>query len=181
LIVFLLKHRESWQKMASKKEFIQSLKDIGHAQMPLPISSGYDALWEVQDWATMDHCLGLELKPGGLLFPVFAQFGEIAKTEHILAIRTAPDDEDGIWHDDGSRDLAFTVSFNKDPKSILGGELLLRKKGEEQYVALAPPPWGFLTVIKTGRQGYEHRVLKVSRGVRMVCAGWINYSESLYI
>jgi len=32
--------------------------------------------------------------------------------EHIIAIRKAPGDEEGIWHDDGSRSLGFSLSLN---------------------------------------------------------------------
>ena len=176
----MLKHRDNWQKMAEKKEFIQSLRHFGHFQHIVHLSACYQQFIEQERWQELDKQLETELLPQHILHDFFSLFGVIEKTEHIIAVRSELEDEDGIWHDDGSRDLAFTLSFNKDPKMIQGGEFLLRKKGELEPIVLAPPPWGVLTVILTGKMGFEHRVLKVKKGRRIVCAGWINYKAGTF-
>ncbi len=93
--------------------------------------------------------------------------------EHILALRRGddPDEEDGIWHDDSSRKLAFSWSLNfwGLPE---GGALGIRKMGHESGVELGPYPPGKLIIFQTGQSGFEHRTAKVTNGRRLVCAGW---------
>lgn len=97
----------------------------------------------------------------------------IKKTEFITPLRTPPD-EDGIWHDDGSREMAFSIGLNLQPKNIEGGKFLFREKGTEEYLEFPPLAWGQLLIFATGTDGFEHRVLKVTKGQRLVIAGWLN-------
>lgn len=109
-----------------------------------------------------------------MIFQSLSKFIVINNTEHIISIRQEGQDEDGIWHDDGSRELAFTLSLTTNPDQIEGGNLLLRKKGEVNFHRIKTPTFGTVTIMKTGQDGYEHCVEKVTKGKRIICAGWIN-------
>lgn len=93
--------------------------------------------------------------------------------EHILALRRGddPDEEDGIWHDDSSRKLAFSWSLNFWVLPV-GGALGIRKMGATSGVELGPYLPGKLIIFQTGQSGFEHRTARVIKGRRLVCAGW---------
>ncbi|MDD0852000.1 2OG-Fe(II) oxygenase [Halobacteriovorax sp. GB3] len=114
-------------------------------------------------------------KEGGLLFDELKQYANFNSIEHIIALRKAETDEEGIWHCDGSRNLAFTWSLNLNPELIEGGELFFRKKGSDQIMTIHPPEFATLVVFCTGMDGYEHRVGKVKRGERLTYAGWCSF------
>ena len=146
----------------------------GFTQLKLVLPNEVEDYIQEKNWVKLDSLLSDLLRPGQLLFNELSKFVEINHTEHIIAIRNADDDEDGIWHDDGSRELAFTVSLTKNAEEIEGGILQLRKKGLLESQNISTPEFGTLTIMNTGREGYEHRVLKVTNGIRIICAGWIN-------
>lgn len=128
-----------------------------------------------EDWITLDRLLERETKAGGTIYHAISAFIAIEQVEHIIAIRRGGDDEDGIWHDDGSRQLAFTLSLVEDLDQLQGGILQLRPKNKPATLELIPTPaYGTLTIIKTGHHGFEHCLLKVQKGLRIICAGWIN-------
>ena len=106
------------------------------------------------------------------LAPLLAEHKEFNHIEHILSYRQGDDpfEEDGIWHDDGSRVLAFSLSLNVFGE-MAGGSLGFRRKGEES-LELGPYPAGTLLIFNTGQDGYEHRTARVIKGERLVCAGW---------
>lgn len=121
--------------------------------------------------------LDLELQQftaiGGALREILLEFAHFDHVEHILSLRQGPDDEEGIWHDDGSRPLAFSLGLSLGPQDIRGGELLLRdKKDHSQETQIPALPLGRGIVFLTGVWGKEHRVCAVTQGQRLVCAGW---------
>ena len=87
-------------------------------------------------------------------------------------------DEEGIWHDDGSRKMGFSLSLNLAPQRIEGGELLIRHRllhpvqNDEGSLAIGPLSFGELVLFKTGLEGVEHRTRAVNKGNRLVLAGW---------
>lgn len=125
-----------------------------------------------QNWTQLDQRVQRWNKKDGILFQFLSQYANFSSMEHIIAIRQAPDDEDGIWHDDGSRVLAYSLSFNLNPKEIVGGELLFRKKECAQEEKIFPLPFGQMIVFLTGTSGYEHKVCAVTQGERIISAGW---------
>ena len=103
---------------------------------------------------------------------MLAEYKEFNHIEHILSYRRGDDpfEEDGIWHDDGSRVLAFSLSLNVFG-AIEGGSLGFRKRGQAE-IELGPFEPGKLLIFNTGQDGYEHRTARVITGERLVCAGW---------
>lgn len=123
-------------------------------------------------WSELDQRISIWNKKEGVLFQFLLQFLNFNSMEHIIAIRQGPDDEDGIWHDDGSRVLAYSLSLNLNPKEISGGQLFFRKKNVEPFDAIPPLPFGQIIVFLTGTSGYEHKVCAVTKGERIISAGW---------
>lgn len=148
--------------------------ELGYVQIPLELPREIKNQVLMSDYQTLDQSLGNLLKPNGELYQSLSKVTEIFKTEYLIAVRSGADDEDGIWHDDGSRDLAFTLSLVLDLGQLEGGELLFKKKESDNIIIIPTAPYGTLTIIKTGKEGYEHRVKKVTKGKRIICAGWIN-------
>lgn len=135
---------------------------------PLPLKAPELALSE--NWTALDQLMQetvhIELKP------FLQQFKKFDSIEHMLAQRLGedPDEEDGIWHDDSSRVLAFSWSMNFWGLPT-GGSLGIREFGKNE-IELGPYPAGKLIVFHTGIDGFEHRTGKVLKGRRLVCAGW---------
>ncbi len=155
---------------------IQQFKKSGFTQTKLQLPPEIEALIAAEKYQELDIMLAGFLKENGIIYNTLLPFGPIAKPEYIIAIRNGEDDEDGIWHDDGSRDLAFTLSLVSNLEQLAGGVLLLREKNNPNHINQIPTaPFGTLTVMKTGKDGYEHKVEKVTRGKRIICAGWINH------
>ena len=111
-------------------------------------------------------------KDDGLLFNYLKQFCPLKEIEFIISLREAQDEweEDGIWHDDGSRMLAFSLSLTTTPP--IGGVLEFRKKGLEESNKISTPAYGNIIVFKTGIDQYEHKINKVENGRRLIIAGW---------
>lgn len=125
-----------------------------------------------QKWVQLDQRVQGWNEKEGVLFKYLSQFSSFSAMEHIIAIRQAPDDEDGIWHDDGSRVLAFSLSLNLLPKNIKGGELLFKHKDSPLTHIIAPLEFGEMIVFLTGTSCYEHKVNAVTEETRIVVAGW---------
>lgn len=130
------------------------------------------------DLQSLDIAYQNSLKPKAFLWSFLENFCKFKSLEGIVAVREAPQDDQGIWHDDGSRALAFSLSLNLEPKSIEGGELLLRprfqfKDNEDTGATVfTVRPYGTILLFKTGLDGFEHRVTQVTKGKRIVLAGW---------
>lgn len=135
-----------------------------------------------QNFSQLDRYAGQALKEEGFLFQLIQQhaltyFSRMGHGfEYILSLRKGPQtlEDDGIWHDDGTRLLAFSLSLNLDPESIIGGHLSLRKKSHEQDIhTITARPLGTLTLFCTGQEGWEHKTNYVEKGSRLVLAGWL--------
>ncbi|MCP4914951.1 MAG: 2OG-Fe(II) oxygenase [Oligoflexia bacterium] len=125
-----------------------------------------------KDWESLDKLCFQQLAKEGQLHQALQEIRSFSETEHILSLRQFPDDE-GIWHDDGSRLLAFSVSLNLDPQSIVAGELEMRRKEKREDVHILPNlPFGHYYIFATGQDNWEHRTQAVKSGERLVFAGW---------
>ncbi|MFT6071181.1 MAG: hypothetical protein ACJAT2_001453 [Bacteriovoracaceae bacterium] len=125
-----------------------------------------------KDWQTLDSLAAQAVSEKGSLRVLLEKLCPVQKIEHLISLREAPD-EDGIWHDDGSRDLAFSLSLSLE--SFEGEGLGLRIRGDEASAfTLGYRPYGTLTCFLTGSNGYEHRTHQVLKGSRLVLAGWVN-------
>lgn len=125
-----------------------------------------------RQWKELDNYFLQISRPNGILYSFLEEYLSFRSIDHIIAIRSAPNDDEGIWHDDGSRHLGFSLSLNIDPSSIGGGELRFRKKATDQSTQFSPLPYGMIVLFLTGLYGYEHQVGAVTRGERIVIAGW---------
>ncbi len=131
-----------------------------------------------ENYVALDSEYQEAMKPDGFLYQILKSFCEFNSLEGIIAVRSAPDDEEGIWHDDGSRVMGFSLALNLSPQSIVGGDLLIRPRfiysanSDEGANRLSPLHFGELLVFKTGVEDFEHRVTKVLMGKRTVLAGW---------
>lgn len=131
-----------------------------------------------ENYQDLDQVYQQSLKPQGFLWNFLKDHCDFEYLEGIIALRTAPEDEEGIWHDDGSRVMGFSLSLNFSPESIEGGELLLRPrfqfKDHEDTGAthFSVRPYGRIVLFKTGQEHFEHRVTRVKKGKRLVLAGW---------
>jgi hypothetical protein len=125
-----------------------------------------------KNWNELDQYFLDISKPDGFLRNFLSEYLDFETLEHIIAIRSAPEDEDGIWHDDGSRFLGFSLSLNLDHKNIVGGELRFKKKESSDLEFFSPRPYGKIIIFLSGIFGYEHMVSAVTKGERVVIAGW---------
>jgi 2OG-Fe(II) oxygenase superfamily len=127
-----------------------------------------------EDWPLLDQEIRRLTLKGGELFEFLHGFHDFSEIEFIISIRDAKNDweEDGIWHDDGSRVFAFSLSLTLSPQSIEGGHLGIRKKGEDDFPEIPTPPFGSLILFLTGEYGFEHKIHQVLKGRRIIIAGW---------
>lgn len=145
-------------------------KSVVQRSYPLPPEIlGY---LEAENWREIDQYFLKAERPGGALFEFLKDYVRLTSLEHIIAIRSAPEDEDGIWHDDGSRILGFTISLTSNPEKISGGEFRFKEKTSNDYLSLKTRPLGQMLIFKTGIYGFEHMVTAVTEGKRVILAGW---------
>jgi hypothetical protein len=137
-----------------------------------PIDPIVKTYLESQNYQALDLYFKESLKKEGDFFKFLTKFFPVNFIEYIIAIREAPLDEDGIWHDDGSRLFGFSLSLNQNPSNIEGGELLFKLKNSDTLHQFPPQPFGIIIIFLTGIYGYEHKVCQVSKGKRTVIAGW---------
>lgn len=125
-------------------------------------------------WDEVDLYFKKITEPGGVLFNFLRQFHDFQSIETMLSIRDAQNDweEDGIWHDDGSRVLAFSLSLNLHFEDIEGGMLEFRKKDGSESFLIPTPKFGTAILFLTGVHGYEHRTRKVLKNKRVMLVGW---------
>ena len=150
----------------------QELANTGYLELQLPFHHELLSFVQKSDWQNLDAYFIEESKIHGKFFLFLQQYIHFNHLEHMIAFRSAPDDEDGIWHDDGSRLMAFSLSLNLAPETIQGGELLFRPKTLEHLISLKPAPFGTIFLFLTGNFGYDHKVNQVTAGIRRVVAGW---------
>jgi hypothetical protein len=127
-----------------------------------------------EDWYALDdEFKRLTHKDGGL-FQFLSTYHEFNSIEFIISIRDSQNDweEDGIWHDDGSRVFAFSLSLTINPEQISGGRLGIRSKGSSEFHEIPTPGFGDIILFLTGVYGYEHKIHQVTGGRRIIIAGW---------
>lgn len=149
----------------------------GFIKKDFPLPPEMQEALDQKDWEVLDSLIKKYLESGGLLYNELISHHLFNHTEHIIAIRQAETDEDGIWHDDGSRHMAFTWSLNESPDEISGGELLFCKRPQvygqrSNITTFTPPLIGTLIIFLTGEYGFEHKVNQVIKGERKTIAGW---------
>ena len=112
--------------------------------------------------------------PGGIIFTSLQEFHSFNKIETMLSIRDSRNEweEDGIWHDDGSRVFAFSISLSLHSNEIVGGLLELRRKNESHIESIPTPDFGTAILFLTGTHGFEHRTRRVTHGKRIMLVGW---------
>jgi len=152
----------------AKKELYSNGIVKVHLELPIEAQS----YLKTRSWEDLDKLMAKYVAPQGYLFKFLKSFHNFNSIEHIIAIRQAEYDEEGIWHDDGSRHIAFTWSLNEKPEDIDGGNLYFRKKNNKEFAIISPPIVGTFIIFLTGEYHYEHRVGKVTKGERKTFAGW---------
>lgn len=135
------------------------------------------AIWKEyinnEEWNILDNSVEKYLKESDLS-KLLSTYCDYQNIEFIISIRDAKNEweEDGIWHDDGSRKLAFSLSLNQDFKNIKGGVLEIRKKGTKHSQKIPSFEWARVVIFATGELGFEHKINKVTHGKRIIIAGW---------
>lgn len=151
---------------------IPDLFKHGHHLDYFPLPKDIKSIVDQEDWPALDQRMQELTAPGGELFNYLSQFHEFTSIEFIISIRDAANEweEDGIWHDDGSRVFAFSLSLTESPPG--GGRLWLRRKDGELHDEIETPPFGGIILFLTGSYGYEHKIHRVTAGRRIIIAGW---------
>src|SRR4051812_23699646 len=90
-----------------------------------------------RNWVEVDELIRKETSPGGAVFQRLSDYAKFSEIEFLISIRSSDKepDEDGIWHDDGSRELAFSLSLNLNPTEIEGGTLELKRQSDDEGAA----------------------------------------------
>lgn len=148
------------------------LREVGFVKTEFPLENCVADFIKDKNWKALDDYFLQISKPGNSLHTFLSSFLDFDFTEHIIAIRSAPGDEDGIWHDDGSRFLGYSLSLNLDPQSIEGGQLRFKPKDSSHAEVFIPLPYGQIVLFLSGIYGFEHMVTAVTKGQRIVIAGW---------
>ena len=127
-----------------------------------------------KEWNLIDHYFKVQTLPGGSIFQKLLEFHDFDRIETMISIREAVNEweEDGIWHDDGSRVFAFSLSLNMESHAIGGGTLELRRKNDRNVSSIPTPGFGTAILFLTGIHGFEHRTRKVETGTRIMLVGW---------
>lgn len=143
----------------------------GFRLLELSLPAEARALALAENWPALDALMGAWVR--ATLAPRLQELARFTHLEHMLALREGdnPEEEEGIWHDDSSRVLAFSVSLNFWELPT-GGTLGIRPLGSSAGLELGPYPPGTVIVFQTGQGGFEHRTSQVLKGRRLVCAGW---------
>ena len=155
-----------------------ALLDKGFCQLKVKLPPLVRQFIKQKDYYQLDKLFTNLTSQNGDIFNILSNFIVFDYIEFIISLREAHNDweEDGIWHDDGSRALAFTLSLTTEP--IEGGVLGFRKKGEDEFKKIPTPEYSTLTIFKTGRDNFEHKIHKVTKGSRLIIAGWCYDSSS---
>ncbi len=155
------------------------LKAKGHTICQLELPEELKVAVQQRDFNLIDQLMYKLLEPAGMIFELLKIFCPVNEIEHIISLRCSDNEweEDGIWHDDGSRMLAFSLSLTTKPPK--GGVLEIRKKGYKESTKISTPDYGNIIIFKTGIDNYEHKINKVTEGQRLIIAGWCYPSKSI--
>ncbi len=128
------------------------------------------------EWQKIDDYFKELLTPTGELYAYLQKYYPFTHVETMLAVRDSQNEweEDGIWHDDGTRQFAISLSLNEFPEKIEGGMLGFRKKDSDQMNLIPTPKFGEMIVFLSGIYGYEHRIHQVTKGRRVIFVGWFS-------
>lgn len=139
-----------------------------------PLSEDIKTLVINEDWNELDLAFKSLTAKVGPLFQFLRNFHDFENIEFIISIRDSANDweEDGIWHDDGSRVFAFSLSLTLEPENVKGGRLGIRRKGDENFFEIPTPGFGTIILFLTGIYGFEHKIHQVKAGRRIIIAGW---------
>lgn len=139
-----------------------------------PIGDEIKTLVKKEKWPELDEAFQSLTKKGGRLFEYLQEYHSFNEIEFIISIRDSKNDweEDGIWHDDGSRVFAFSLSLTLDADQLKGGRLGVRRKGESLMMEIPTPSFGGIILFLTGMYGFEHCIHQVTAGRRIIIAGW---------
>ena len=146
----------------------------GYHLQKIALDSDLKELVLQENWNGVDQFFLALTAPGGQIFSLLQDFHAFSKIETMLSIRDAANDweEDGIWHDDGSRVFAFSLSLTIAPQELEGGALELRCKNSTDSELIPTPEYGTAILFLTGVHGYEHRTRQVKKGKRVILVGW---------
>jgi hypothetical protein len=154
--------------MLKRPELFQN----GYHLSYFPLSQEIQNFVTSENWPALDNEFQKLTAKGGRLFQFLNEYHDFESIEFIISIRDGANDweEDGIWHDDGSRVFAFSLSLTTC--EVKGGRLGIRRKGEDQFVQLPTPSMGGIILFLTGIYGFEHKIHQVLEGKRIIIAGW---------
>lgn len=154
--------------MLKRPELFQN----GYHLTYFPLSDEIKNLVISENWNELDNEFQKLTSKDGRLFKFLSEYHDFENIEFIISIRDSSNDweEDGIWHDDGSRVFAFSLSLTME--DVKGGRLGLRSKGEESFVQIPTPSFGGIILFLTGIYGFEHKIHQVLEGKRIIIAGW---------
>lgn len=146
----------------------------GYHLTHFPLSQEVATWVAAEEWQKIDSYFQKLTAPEGSLYKFLQQYHDFHQIEFIISVRDAANEweEDGVWHDDGSRVFAFSLSLSLDSEEIQGGRLGVRRKGEEQMIQIPTPSFGGIILFLTGLYGIEHRIHEVTHGRRVIIAGW---------
>jgi hypothetical protein len=152
----------------------EKLANEGHFFTSLVLPDTVKTWVAMQNWPLIDDYFMQATSRDGIVFGHLKQFSNFNEIEFIISLRDSENEweEDGIWHDDGSRVLAFSLSLTLEPKLISGGVLEIRKKGASSSFKIPPFAFGEMVVFATGTTGHEHKINRVTNGKRLIIAGW---------
>ena len=156
--------------MLKKPELFQNGFHLSFFPLPPEVRSCV----ENQKWDELDLIFQEFTKRDGRLWKFLQDYHDFSIIEFIISIRDAQNDweEDGIWHDDGSRVFAFSLSLTLNPEEIEGGRLGIKRKESDQYLEIPTPSFGGIILFLTGLYGFEHKIHQVKKGKRVIIAGW---------
>ena len=148
------------------------LNNKGYTISKFDISPNVKNLVITSDYIEIDRYIKTEITQKGKLFKLMRNFCKVKKIEFIISLRESKNEweEDGIWHDDGSRILAFSLSLTLEPPE--GGILEIREKSKSLIHQIKTPKYGEIIIFKTGHENFEHKINKVTKGKRLIVAGW---------
>ena len=146
----------------------------GYQIIDFPLPPEVKGFVQNEDWQKVDAVFLHLNSPGGDIFNLIHNLTPIKRIEQMISVRDAQDEwqEDGLWHDDGSRTIAYSLSLTTNSHELIGGKLGLRKKGEDSHIEINTPSFGKAIVFLTGIHGFEHKIHKVLSGKRIILVGW---------
>lgn len=164
-------NENDWTFPANWKD---QLAQKGHFAAKITLKDNLIKNVKKENWQAVDHYFKQLTAAGGELFNYLSNFEYFKDIEFIISVRDANNEweEDGIWHDDGSRKLAFSLSLNLNADFIDGGVLELRKKNSQNSFLIPPFSFGEIVIFATGKDHFEHKINRVTKGRRIIIAGW---------